>query len=103
MAKRLAREANPKIRVDCLFADVREPAVARRLVNADFLFLAANSDSVRLLVNAISQQYLIPAVQLGAKVRTNPADGSVLAVDAVARPVLPGHGCLWSKSAALEH
>ena len=49
----------------------------------------------RLVVNAIVQQYLVPAVQVGARVVTDPQAGSVESVYAVSRPVFPQSGCLW--------
>jgi hypothetical protein len=95
LAGRLAREAARGIVVEPIFEDVREPAVTARLIDCDYLFLAANSDQARLLFNAICQQYLIPGVQLGAKVRTDPADGRVTSVHSIARSIMPGRGCLW--------
>jgi molybdopterin/thiamine biosynthesis adenylyltransferase len=95
VAKRLAREANLHTRVDAIFDDVREPAVAEGLLDCDYLFLAANSDQARLLFNAICHQYLIPGAQVGAKVGTDPQDGRVLRVHSIVRSVLPGWGCLW--------
>jgi molybdopterin/thiamine biosynthesis adenylyltransferase len=95
MAERLAREANPKIRVDARFADVRIPTVAAELTDCDYLFLAANSHQARLLFNAICHQYLIPGVQVGAKVGIDPDDGRVSRVHSIARTVMPDRGCLW--------
>jgi hypothetical protein len=95
LASRLAHQANPLVRVNSVFGDVREPALAGKLLGCDFLFLAANSDQVRLLFNAICQQYLIPGIQVGAKVGIDPATGDVLRVHSVARPVYPRSGCLW--------
>lgn len=95
LAERLAREASPTSSVEAVFADVREPQVAARLTDCDYLFLAANSDQARLLFNAICHQYLIPGVQVGAKVGTDPRTGRVLRVHSIARTVLPDGGCLW--------
>lgn len=95
LAERLAREAPGKGRVEAVFADVREPAIAAKLLDCDFLFLAANSDQARLLFNAVCQQFLIPGVQVGAKVRTEPRSGAIVDVHSIVRPVMPGRGCLW--------
>jgi hypothetical protein len=99
LATRLAREADPAVNVEGLFADVREPEVAAQLLDCDYLFLAANSDQARFLFNAICQQFLIPGAQLGAKVGLEPATGRVTAVHSVVRTVFPGHGCLWCNGA----
>ena len=48
----------------------------------------------RLVFNAIVHQYLIPGVQLGAKVRGDEI-GALVDVMSAVRPVRPGHGCLW--------
>lgn len=95
IAARLAREANATVNFEPIFADFREPAVAARFTDCDYLFLAANSDQARLLFNAICHQFLIPGVQVGAKVGTDPSDGRVLRVHSTARTVMPDRGCLW--------
>ena len=48
----------------------------------------------RLLFNAIVHQYLIPGVQVGAKVRVDPKSGDVLDAYSVVRPVTSDSGCL---------
>lgn len=94
IARRVARQANPKIRFDAVHDDVTRHAVAERLIDCDYLFLAADSAQARLVVNAIVHQYLIPAVQLGVKVQL--ADnGDVRDVFSVVRPLNPGELCLW--------
>jgi hypothetical protein len=75
-------------------ADVAMESVAHRLRDCDYLFLAADSMRARLVFNALIHQYLVPGVQLGAKVRTAP-DGTLLDVMSAVRPVRPGEGCLW--------
>jgi hypothetical protein len=40
-------------------------------------------------------QYLIPGVQVGAKVRVDQETGAVIDVHSIARPVTPDSGCLW--------
>jgi len=68
---------------------------AEQLIDCDYLFLAADSMRSRLVFNAVVQQYLIPAVQVGAKVQINPESGEILDVFSVVRPLIPGQGCLW--------
>ena len=75
-------------------SDVALESVARRLRDCDYLFLAAVSMRARLVFNALVHQYLIPGVQLGAKVRPA-SDGGLLDVMSAVRPVRPGEGCLW--------
>src|SRR5205814_5474977 len=95
VAHRVARRANPSVEFTPLRADVTSEGVAKTLTGADFLFLAADTMQARLVVNAIALQYLIPTMQVGAKVRVDSATGDLLDVMSVARPILPDSGCLW--------
>ena len=95
LAARNIRRANRHAVVKRVSANVVDDAIARRLLECDFIFLAADEMGARLVVNAIVQQYLIPAVQVGARVVADPDDGSISDVFAVSRPVFPGCGCLW--------
>jgi molybdopterin/thiamine biosynthesis adenylyltransferase len=96
VAKRVALTANSKCRYTAIVGDVTERRVARRLKDADYLFLCADSAQSRLVFNALVHQYLIPGVQVGAKVPVDPATGTVGEVFCVSRPVQPhaGGGCL---------
>ncbi|BAJ30982.1 hypothetical protein KSE_52050 [Kitasatospora setae KM-6054] len=94
VSRRVARQANPKIKIETLQDDVTRDDVALRLIDCDYLFLAADSMQARLVFNALVHQYLIPGVQVGAKVQVS-RDGSVTDIFSVVRPVAPGFGCLW--------
>lgn len=94
VAERVIRDANRNAEVISIPEDVAKESVARRLTECDYLFLAADSMRARLVVNAIVHQYLIPAVQLGAKVRSDNL-GRLADVMSVNRPLRPGAGCLW--------
>ena len=95
IAKRVAREANPRIRFDAIAGDVVEQAVADQFVDCDAIFLAADSMQARLVVNAICHQYLIPVWQVGAKVQAAPDSGEVHDVFSVVRQLVPSETCLW--------
>ena len=95
VAARVAREANRHIRVDSVEGDVADGHVARRLIDCDHLFLAADTMRARLVFNAIVHQYLIPGTQVGAKVTVDSSTGDIVDVFSVSRPVLPHSGCLW--------
>jgi hypothetical protein len=66
--------------VDAIFGNFLEAEIAAKFADCDCLFLAADSMRARLLFNAIVHQYLIPGVQVGAKVRVDPKLGEVLDV-----------------------
>lgn len=95
LASRVIASANPDAQIVRLYADLQDPAVATQLIGCDYLFLAADSMQARLVFNALVHQYLIPGVQLGAKVSLDMQTGRVLDAFSVIRPVLPGVGCLW--------
>jgi ThiF family len=77
------------------FGSVVQQSNAQLLTDCDFIFLAGDEHSARLVVNEIGHQYLIPFVQLGAKVPVDDSTGQVGEVFAVERPVWPDGGCLW--------
>jgi hypothetical protein len=95
IAQRVARAANPSSTFEAILGNVIDDAVARRLVDCDYLFLAADTMQARAVFNALVHQYLIPGMQVGVKVPVDRATGNVGNVFTVARPVTPDHGCLW--------
>jgi hypothetical protein len=92
----VAKAANPRIRYTVIRGSIVVSDVAEQMRDADFIFLAADSFQARLVFNTLVHQYLIPGIQLGAKVRTDPDTGDVTEVYSVTRTVLPrvGGGCL---------
>jgi tRNA A37 threonylcarbamoyladenosine dehydratase len=94
LARRNILRANPRARVDAIFGDFMEAEVASKFVDCDYLFLAADTMRARLLFNAIVHQYLIPGVQVGAKVQVDKATGEIVDVFSVVRPVTSEAGCL---------
>ena len=95
IARRLFRATNRDGSFEALVADFREDAVARRFIDCDYLFLAADSMQARLLFNAIALQYMIPGAQVGAKASVDRTSGALTQVFSVVRRVLPDAGCLW--------
>lgn len=96
VARRVARQASPRIRFDAIPGSVLDEDVALLLKDSDFLFLASDTIQSRLVFNALVQQYLIPGAEVGAKVTVNRHDGKILDITVASRPVLPnpGGGCL---------
>lgn len=95
LAARNIRRANRRAVIEKIAGDVVDASVAARLLDSDFIFLAADQMGARLVVNAIVQQYLIPAVQVGARVVADSETGAVEDAYAVSRPMFPQCGCLW--------
>ncbi len=94
IAVRHLREARPAIRLEAIRGDIAKDSVAKKLRGCDFIFLAADSMRSRLVVNALVHQYLIPAVQMGARIRSGEG-GSIDEAMCAVRHLRPGKGCLW--------
>ena len=96
VGRRVARQANPRIRYHAVVGDITFGETALLLKDADYIFLCADTAQSRLVFNALVHQYLIPGMQVGSKVPVDKASGEIGDVFVVARPVLPhaGGGCL---------
>ncbi len=93
VARRLARHAGQGTTVTAFATDVRHPEAAAALTDCDYLVLAADTATARHLVNIISHQYLVPAVQVGVKIPVDDT-GTVGDLFAAVRPIRPHGGCL---------
>ena len=94
IAVRHAREMAIHAKLQPVVGDVSRHSVAQSLRDCDFIFLAADSMRARLVVNALAHQYLIPVIQMGAKIRRGDCGNLEDAMCAV-RHIRPGTGCLW--------
>ena len=94
LARRNILRANPKAQIDAIFGDFLESETAAKFADCDYIFLTADTMRARLLFNAIVHQYLIPGVQVGAKVRVDQPSGEIVDIYSVVRPVSPDCGCL---------
>jgi len=96
VGRRVAKQANPRIRYDAIVGNIVDEEVALGLRDADFILLAADSFQARLVFTALVNQYLIPGVQVGVKIPVDPGTGDVGTISVSTRPVLPGanNGCL---------
>lgn len=94
LARRIAKRANPKIHFAGISENVIEPKAAFQLRDCDFIFLAADSHQAKMVFNAVVHQYLIPGIQMGTRIVSNPASGKVGDIDTNVRLVLPTSGCL---------
>lgn len=94
LARRAVKRANRKARFVGVAKNVIEPEAAQELLDCDFLFLAADAHLARMIVNAISYQYLIPAIQVGTRIDVEASTGAVGDIRSNVRLVLPTTGCL---------
>jgi len=94
VARGIVRRANPDAKFEGLVGDIADDDVARRVTDCDFIFLAADSMLARSVVNQISYQYLVPALQVGSKPVIEPISGAILDVFGVVRTLGTHPGCL---------
>lgn len=90
---REARRANPRGVYRGVYDDVAVPAATVELTDADFIFCATDTMTSRMLVNVIAHQYMVPAIQLGAKIPVA-AGGDVGIIHLPVRPLTVDGGCL---------
>jgi hypothetical protein len=93
VARRLSTAIDPSVQFNAIDGDISDAPVARAVAGCDFLFLATDNITSRLVLNAIAHTYLVPMVQIGAKVDVLPS-GEIGMVYVAVRPVLPDGGCL---------
>lgn len=96
IAKRLAKKINSKIHYTALRQNITELSAASCFKYCDYIFLCADSMQARLVFNAIVHQYLIPGIQVGAKIPVDKDTGEIGEPFVVSRPVFPetSGGCL---------
>lgn len=96
VARRVAKQANPKIIFDAVVGNILDEEVASLLKDVDCLFLATDQIQSRLIFNALVHQYLIPGFQIGVKASSDQSHEHVDSVHIAMRPVLPypSGGCL---------
>jgi tRNA A37 threonylcarbamoyladenosine dehydratase len=105
VAKRLANRANPRVAITPIIGDIADDATARQALDADYMFLAADTMLARDVVNQIAHQYLIPTLQVGSKVTLDRATGQVTDVFAAVRHLGTAAACAatgWSTRVALQ-
>ena len=95
--QRLTQSTAPGCAFTGVDGDIADASVAEQLLACEFLFLATDTITSRLVFNSIVHRYLIPGIQIGAKVDIE-ADGSIGHVYVAVRPVMPTLGCLQCNS-----
>lgn len=95
IGKRLIHTIAPDAIVEAHVLDVSKGDSHKHLLECDFVFLAADTAQARLTCNAVTHQYFIPLVQLGAKIQVDSASGNIQGAFGAVRHVRPGRGCLW--------
>lgn len=91
--RRLVSGIDPEVEVIAIDGDIADLSTAEALIDLDFLFLATDTMTSRLVFNALVHQYLMAGIQIGAKVELDPK-GEIDQIYVAVRPVLPERGCL---------
>lgn len=94
VAHRIGRRADRTITIDDIAGDIADDDVARRILDCDFIFLAADTMLARNVVNQIAYQYLIPTLQVGSKPVITEKTGKVQDVFGIVRTLGTAPGCL---------
>lgn len=97
VARRLVQSINPEIAFVPVAGDIADATVAEELLDLDFIFLATDTITSRLVFNAIVHRFLVPGIQIGAKVELG-AKQQIEQIYVAVRPVLPDRGCLACSS-----
>lgn len=93
VARRVVGTVDSAIDFRSVDGDIADLATAELLTYADYILLATDTATARLVANAVAQTFLIPLVQIGAKVETRKG-GAIEQIYTAVRPVLPRRGCL---------
>jgi hypothetical protein len=93
VARDHAIRIDPSIDFTAIDGDISYSDIAPCVLGCDYLLLATDTATARLVANAIAQSFLIPLIQIGAKVELRDG-GEIEQIYTAVRPVLPRHGCL---------
>jgi molybdopterin/thiamine biosynthesis adenylyltransferase len=93
VARRLVETIDLTIAFQAVDGDIADLATAAKLIDADYILLATDTVTARLVANAVAEVFLIPVIQIGAKVETR-GDGQIEQIYTAVRPVLPRRGCM---------
>ena len=86
VARDVVARIDPDVDVDARSGDIAYADDARRLRDADFAFLATDNILSRYAFNLVCHQYLVPGIQVGAKVSGDHAGGIEL-IHVMERPL----------------
>lgn len=95
VARRIVRRANPRAMFEGIVGDVADDEVARRILDCEFIVLAADTMLARNVVNQIAYQYMVPTLQVGSKAVIHPGTGDIMDVYGVVRTLGTAPGCLY--------
>lgn len=92
IAERLIMAINPKARVKNIQGNVVHTQVANGLTEVDFIFGCTDSHGSRAVLQQVSYQYFIPAIDLGTTIIAS--NGSIEGIFGRTQLLSPGQACL---------
>ncbi|MBC9880871.1 ThiF family adenylyltransferase [Bradyrhizobium sp. INPA01-394B] len=92
VAQRLIHSLRPDATVQSLVADVVDEAIAKELTAVDFIFCCTDSHASRHLINQVSYQYGIPAIDMGVAID---ATGAAVRFAGHVKGLTAQEPCLW--------
>jgi len=93
VARDLVARIDPDVVIDAIEGDIAYVDDARHLLDADFAFLATDNILSRYAFNLLCHQFLIPGIQVGAKVTGNDG-GAIELIHVMNRPLTLQGACL---------
>jgi hypothetical protein len=99
--KDMVARIDPTIELVPVAGDIFYGDDARELIGADFAFLATDNILSRYAFNLVCHHYLIPGIQVGAKV-TGDVAGGIELIHVMARPLTLAGPCLYCAGAIPE-
>lgn len=84
-------------KVDALLARVEEAEPQKQLIDCDVVINTTDTHASRAVVNQLSYQFGLPAIDVGLRVGTGPA-GGVTGMPVEVRSLTSDSGCLWCRS-----
>jgi len=92
VAERLINSVRPDAVVRSLVANIVDEPAAKELTAADFIFCCTDSHASRHLINQVSYQYGIPAIDMGVAID---AAGPVVRFAGHVKALTADEPCLW--------
>lgn len=92
VAARHIKSISPETHVDVVAGDVVDDAVARALLNVDFIFGCTDSQASRAVLNQLAYQYFIPCIDMGVGIHVE--QGAVRFITGRVQMLSPGLPCL---------
>lgn len=93
VAERMIRAVCPAARVQAVHTDVLEQGIGRLIAETDIIFCCTDSHASRHLINQLSYQYLVPAIDMGVAIDTR--DNMSIHFAGHVQTLSPGLPCLW--------